>query len=505
LGALYDERLWSTQVSLHTGTHAQRLTHSGRVLLVDDDETFRFMIRLHLTQQGCEVFEASHPLEADELLTSLRPDLILCDWRMPQEDGLSFIKRLNLKDNPQGLQPAVIFMSAHSDTEVALNAIELDYLAKPFQMQELSFRVERALKERRAYARLSAYGGGSTYEGRRGQLEGMLGRSAPMRALFHLIERVAPTQSSVLINGESGTGKELIARAIHSLSERAHGPFVAVNCAAIPTHLIESELFGHVRGAFTGAEQAHKGLFEQAEGGTLFLDEIGELPLTLQSKLLRVLQERTFKPVGGERLRSTDVRVISATLKDLPTEVSEGHFRGDLYYRLSVIPITAPPLAQRPEDIPLLVESFVRQAAARLGVATPHLTSEVLVTLSAYHWPGNVRELENAIEHAVVLSQGGRITRDALPQQLLERTPQSGSDHRHKDQNNSPHQSLPQLLLPLEESKGLNVKEHTQALERLLIQQALAQTSGVKSQASQLLSISPKTLLYKMKEYGISS
>jgi two-component system, NtrC family, response regulator AtoC len=381
-------------------------------------------------------------------------------------------------------------MSAHADTDTALNAIELgviDYIAKPFQMQEMSFRVQKALTERRMYARLSAYGGGATED-----LEGMVGRSAVMRALFQMIERIAPTQSTVLIQGQSGTGKELIARAVHALSDRARKPFVALNCAAIPETLLESELFGHVRGAFTGAEDDRRGLFEEAEGGTIFLDEVGELPLSLQVKLLRVLQEREVKPLGANKSRAVDVRVIAATLKDLEQEVSLGLFRGDLYYRLNVIPITAPLLRERPDDIPLLAERFIKEASARFGIPKPNLTPAALQALLACPWPGNVRELSNAIEHAVVLSDGDLIHSEDLPISVTQRQTPTYEQVSLSDD---------ELCLSLND---LSIKRQTLLLESVLIKRALEVTDGVKSQAAALLEISSKTLLYKIKSYNIS-
>ncbi len=453
-----------------------------RVLIVDDEEVLRFMLKTFLEQEGYEALEAPNPRAADEGIERARPDLILCDWRMPMEDGLSFLRRLNLPARVRGADPEVIFMSAHADVETALKAIELgaiDYVPKPFELSDLSFRLRRALRERRLAARVSAFGG----DGEGESLQGMVGRSASMRALFQLIERVAPTHSTVMISGQSGTGKELIARAIHALSPRRHAPFVAVNCAAIPEGLIESELFGHEQGAFTSAHAARKGLFEEASGGTVFLDEVGELPTQLQVKLLRALQEREVRRVGSNQSVKVDVRVIAATLKDLDEEVQAGRFRSDLYFRLNVIPVQAPPLSARREDIPLLADLFIKRASARASRARPRLTPEALEVLTRYRWPGNVRELENVIEYAVVLSHGEQITPESLPLARLQ--PNPSSSH-----------SL--------ELVSLSIKHNTQRLEDILIRRALAEAGGVKSQAAQILEISTKTLLYKMKDYGIT-
>jgi two-component system response regulator AtoC len=457
------------------------VSSAEKVLIVDDEEVLRFMLKTFLAQEGYAPLEAADPREADAVIERERPDLILCDWRMPIEDGLSFLRRLNLPARVRGADPDVIFMSAHADVDTALKAIELgavDYVSKPFELSDLSFRIRRALRERRLVARASAFGGDLDGE----SLQGMVGRSASMRAVFQLIERVAPTQSTVMITGQSGTGKELIARAIHALSPRRHAPFVAVNCAAIPEGLIESELFGHEQGAFTHAHAARKGLFEEASGGTLFLDEVAELPVQLQVKLLRTLQEREVKRVGSNHSVKVDVRVIAATLRDLEEEVHAGRFRSDLYFRLNVIPVQAPPLSARAEDIPLLADLFLRRAGARAGRPRLRLSPEALDALTRYRWPGNVRELENAIEHAVVLSTDELITPSALPLSRM--------------QSPSPSAETFELI-------DMSIKRNTQRLEDLLIRRALTETNGVKAHAAQVLEISTKTLLYKMKDYGI--
>lgn len=375
------------------------------LLILDDEQNFRYALRLHLEREGYHIFEATHPKEADEILAKEKIALILCDWKMPQENGLSFIRRLHLNERRRGEDSEVIFMSAHSNTENALLAVQLgaaDYLAKPFEMQELLFRVKKTLNEQSMYAKLNQYLSKVEEDDR---LEGMIGRSPQMRELFHLIKRVAQTQSTVLVHGASGTGKELVARAIHNLSPRHHKSFIAINCAAIPENLLESELFGYAKGAFTHAQESRKGLFEEASGGTIFLDEIGELPLSLQVKLLRVLQEREVRKLGENFSTPVDVRVIAATLKDLESEVKQGLFRDDLFYRLNVIPIHLPPLSSRRDDLPLLVDHFLKKMSDRLKCPKPTVSPLALEALSEYQWPGNIRELENAIEHALVLKR----------------------------------------------------------------------------------------------------
>ncbi len=314
----------------------------------------------------------------------------------------------------------------------------------------------------------------------------IIAKSLALRTIFETISRLAPFSTTILISGESGTGKELIARAIHESSPRKNKPFIAVNCGAIPEHLIESELFGHVKGSFTDAIRDKKGLFEEASGGTLFLDEVGELPLHLQVKLLRVLQEQQIRRIGDESLIPIDVRVIAATLRNLEEDVETGHFRDDLFYRLNVVSLTIPPLRERPDDIPALVEHFLVKQAQRLHLAPATITEEALACLCAYSWRGNVRELENCIERALVLSEGSTITIASFPPSIAaSKSGDSDEGLTHDDSN-------------------LSIKQRTVALETSLIRKALKKTKGNRTHAAKILEISHRALLYKLKEYGIS-
>lgn len=452
------------------------------ILIVDDEDTFRMMLRLHLEQAGYHVWEAQDPRQADVLLAQQPIDLILCDWKMPHEDGLSFIQRYCQITQDQ-LIAEVIFMSAHSQTEIALKAIDLgasDYLAKPFEISELLFRIKKVLHVKILQKALNDYEkiSDQTY-----LFEKMIGKSDRMQSIFQLIRRVAQSNSTILIQGESGTGKELVARAIHQQSQCKVDTFIAINCAAIPPTLLESELFGHAKGAFTHANQLRKGLFEEANGGTIFLDEIGEIPLYLQAKLLRVIQEREVRRIGENTKISIDVRVIAATLKELSQEVKAGKFREDLFYRLNVIPVNLPALRERSEDIPLLVEHLLQRTCKRLSIPRPHVHPLLLEVMCEYNWPGNVRELENAIEHAVVLSNQRELHMSDLPRHINKNIPFSIMQEMEQD---------------------LSIKRNTQRLEDRLIRMALKKTQGIKSQAAQILEISTKTLLYKLKDYHIN-
>jgi two-component system response regulator AtoC len=407
--------------------------------------------------------------------------VILCDVRMPGRDGLSLLPELRAS------QPAAILlmMSAFDDVDQALEAVRRgadDYLAKPFQLDELLLAIGKTeererlrLENRRLRRELGASGEAPT----------LVIASDRMREVWELIERAAEFTTTVLITGESGSGKEVVARSIHERCERAEQPFLAVNCAAIPESLIESELFGHMRGAFTGADTDRPGLFREADGGTLFLDEVGELPAQTQVKLLRVLQEQEVLPVGGSRPVPLDVRIIAATARDLAGEVEAGRFRDDLYYRLNVLHIQVPPLRERPDDIPVLAEHVLRDLSHRVGKRVEPLDREVLDLLSGYAWPGNVRELENTIERALILARAGRLTRDLFPFADQVKTETERSD----------------LEANLED---LSIKRQTRALEERLIRRALEHTGGNRTQAARILEISPRALQYKLKEYGVS-
>ncbi len=448
-----------------------------RVLVVDDEENLRHLLGLILGRAGYALSFASNGREALERLAGV--DIVLSDVRMPDMDGLGFLAAL-----PSGAPP-VIMMSAYGSHDTALEAMRrgaYDYVAKPFKADEVLLTL-RKLEERESLAvdrgRLAVEN--ARLQERIGEpVEGFVGRSPAIQELLRVLVRAARHDSSVLLSGESGTGKELLARALHRLSSRAKGPWVAINCAAIPEALLESELFGHVRGAFTGAVAAHAGLFEQADGGTLFLDEIGDLGAPLQSKLLRVLQERTIRRIGGRAEQVVDVRIVAASAQPL----TPPRFREDLYYRLAVVHVAIPPLRDRAEDLPLLVDHLLTALAARMRLPRPEVSEETMRLLLAQPWPGNVRQLENALERALLLSDASVLTPENLPPELRCR---------------------PAALTPAPSSRDLSIPAHVAELERALIARALGAAEGNKAAASRMLEISYKTLLYKIREYGIET
>jgi two-component system response regulator AtoC len=448
-----------------------------RVLVIDDEAGLRHTLLLILRDEGYQVVVAEDGEAGLRLALAEVPDLILCDVRMPRLGGLEFLERYQEAGGPA----LVVMMSAYGTLDAAVEAMRrgaYDYISKPFNADEVILTLRKAEEReqlRREVARLRKVVG--QVEG----FEGVVGESAAMREVMDLAARVAPFPSTVLLTGESGSGKEAVARAVHRASPRNGKAFVAVNCGAIPENLLESELFGHERGAFTGADRAREGLFEEADGGTLFLDEIGELSLPLQVKLLRVLQERQIRRVGGTGERAVDVRVLAATARDLVDEVREGRFREDLFYRINVVQITVPPLRTRPEDVPPLAEHFLRLHARRLGVEAPGLPRELVPVLAAYSWPGNVRELENVIERALVLS-GGNVGVEHLPPHV-----RSG---RHPFQ------------VP-DDDGDLSVKRRLPALEKSLIVRALERSRGNRTKAAELLDLSVRALSYKIQDYGL--
>ena len=457
-----------------------------RILVVDDEPGLRQTLSLILREEGHDVEAAADGEAALAALAREDATIVICDVRMPKVDGLVFLERYRAAAG-RGL---VIVMSSYGDDEAALEAMRrgaYDYIAKPFRADQLLLVVRKAIERERLrweVARLSEEL--STLRG----ADGVVGRSAALRDVIAIARKVARHPSTVLVTGESGTGKELIARLVHSASPRAERAFVAVNCAAIPDALLESELFGHARGAFTGAVQERRGLFEEADGGTIFLDEIGDLPLALQVKLLRVLQEGEIRRVGDNVPRSVDVRVVTATSRDLDAEVRENRFRADLYYRVNVVRLHLPPLRERGEDIAELAKHFAAVHAARMGIVEPTLAPAALRALMDYGWPGNVRELENVIERALVLAEGGTVGANELPA------------------------SVRGVVAPATVGMGapngktvaegdLSVKRRTETLERALISQALERTSGNRTRAAQLLDLSHRALLYKIREYGL--
>jgi two-component system response regulator AtoC len=451
----------------------------SRLLLVDDEENVRLALRTYLRKQGYDVDAAANVAEALERLAAVAYDFVVTDVRMPGASGLDLLASVQ-RSAPT---TTVVVMSAYGAIEQALEAIKAgayDYVAKPFKPEELALVLRKAEERetlRRANRELRAA------VGREHAFSEMLGQSPAMKQLFHTITRAAQFKTTVLIQGESGVGKELVARALHQRSSRAARGFVAVNCGAIPETLLESELFGHRRGAFTDATHDKRGLFEEAEGGTLFLDEVGELPLALQVKLLRVLQEGTFRRLGETGDRKSDVRVVAATVRDLASDVKTGRFREDLFYRLNVLTVTIPPLRSRREDIPLLIDHFVARYNTRLGTAVTGLDPAATKLLHEYGWPGNVRELENTLERAIVLSETSVIHVGDLPERVRE----------------------PSDPVAVELAKGdLSIKRTTRVIEEVLIRRALEKTRGNRTRAAELLEISHRALLYKIKEYGIS-
>jgi two-component system response regulator AtoC len=458
------------------------------ILVADDEPSVRHVLTLVLSGLGYEVRAVADGEEALRELSARGYDVLLCDVRMPKRDGLSVLRQA-LAEHP-GL--TVVVMSAYGSQEQALEAVgagAYDYVRKPFKPEEIVFVLrkaeerERLLRENR---RLQGAGGVSPGEG-------ILGESEPMRVVMRQVERLAPVGTTVLITGESGTGKELIARALHARSPRAAMPFVAVNCGAIPGGLIESELFGHARGAFTDARTARRGLFSEADGGTLFLDEVGELPPPAQVKLLRVLQEGEIRPVGENRAEKVDVRVLAATLRDLGRLVERGEFREDLYYRLNVVNVRVPPLRERHTDILLLARAFLARFNRELNREPPvrGFSPEAEALLASYAWPGNVRELENAMERAVLLAEGALILPENLPERLW----------------SVPAPASAPALTPTRPSSeaNLSLKQAIRDLEESYIRAALRRTRGNRTRAAEVLEISHRALLYKIKEYGIDA
>jgi len=443
-----------------------------RILIVEDNDDMRDLMKLLLDEAGYETLTAADGRAALKYVEDGREfiDLVITDVQMPQAPGSEILAAVRARR----VETPVIVITAFGSVEQAVGMVKsgaFEYLTKPFNKMKLLSLVEKALEEsapHREQARL------------RRELPSaptrIIGASKPMRALFEQIAKAARSASTVLITGESGTGKELVARAIHDASGR-HGAFVPVNCAAIPAELIESEFFGHTGGAFTGAKGARPGLFESADGGTIFLDEIGELPLTMQPKLLRVLQDGTVRRIGADRERQVKVRVVVATNRDLESEVQTGKFREDLYWRLNVIQLSLPPLRKRPFDIPLLIEHFIAQYAEASGSPPLEVSAEALAILTAYAWPGNVRELENVIERAVAMTGGAALTPDDLPERLR------AGNH------------VVSVLTQARENQ-MTLRQ----LEQTYVAETLRRASGNKSRAAEMLGLDRKTLYRKLEE-----
>ena len=450
--------------------HAGVMTDALRILIVDDEEVIRDVLHTLLRREGYDVTSAADAAEALSAFEAEPFDVVLLDLMLPDRPGLDVLREIRRRD-PDAV---VVIVTAYSSIEGAIEAMRegaFHYIPKPFQNQEVLITVEKGAERRRL-----------TQENRRLRQElsnryglgRIVGKSEGMRRVFDLVRLAGPSRSTILVEGESGTGKELVARAIHTHSPRSGSPFVTVNSGSMPTDLLESNLFGHVRGAFTGAVANKKGLFEVADGGSIFFDEIGTIGLETQAKLLRVIQEREFMRVGSVETQKVDVRIIAATNVDLKKMVAEGRFRDDLYYRLCVITIAIPPLRERREDIPLLADHFVRVYASENNKPISGLHPDALRALMDYDWPGNVRELENAIERAVVLCPGGQIPLELLPDTVLE-----------PDRADLP------VRLP---ENGSTYKDLIEDYERRLVRTALRRTGGVQKRAAELLKLKPTTL-----------
>jgi two-component system response regulator PilR (NtrC family) len=460
----------------------------ARILIVDDERSMREMLGILLRREGHEVVTAENGRKAIEFLDQRPFDVVVSDARMPDIDGIQVLR------HARSINPSVIaiMITAFGSADLIKGVEQLgvtDYVEKPFNTEVLKFRIRKELDRKRLQqenvllkrALHSAH-----------QFENIIGSSSPMLQVFEMVETVAVTGSTVLVTGESGTGKELIARAIHVRSPRSDRPFVAVNCGALSETLLDSEMFGHMRGSFTGADSNKKGLIEVAEKGTIFLDEIGEMSPMLQVKVLRVLQERKFRRVGGTEEVDADIRIIAATNRDLGRMVAEGQFREDLYYRINVIPLRLPSLRERAEDIPLLADHFVAKFAAQMKKDISGISGAALARLTAYAWPGNVRELENAMERAVALERTPSVLPESLPESVRHAAPAEPASPAAAAAASS---ALP--------DKGFDLEQHVKHLERDYIAEALRRSGGVKVKAAELLGMSFRSFRYYMKKYDL--
>ncbi|MBI5117821.1 sigma-54-dependent Fis family transcriptional regulator [Candidatus Poribacteria bacterium] len=460
----------------------------SKILVVDDEAKMRRVLQMFFEEDGSVVDLAENGEEALQKITSSRPDLIICDMRMPKMNGLELLRHAKTEYR----ELPVIIMTAYGEVKTAVEAMKLgaeNYVTKPLDMEELRILALRAIEKRslikeniQLRAELDS----------RFHISNFVGQSQKMQKVFGLIEQVAAANTTVLVTGESGTGKELVARAIHSKSPRNLKPFVVVNCAALSEHLLESELFGHVKGAFTGAHSDRMGRFELADGGTLFLDELALMSIPLQGKLLRVLQEKEFEPVGGTQTIRVDVRIIGATNKHLERLLEERTFREDLYYRLNVVEIHLPPLRERKEDIPLLLEHCLSKLNRELGKNIISVSNEALNLLTEYDWPGNVRELENVIERAMVLGKSDILGIENFPAQIT----------RLREQIDPKQILLNGVKLP---NEGIPLIETVEDLEKRLIREALDRTGGNKTKAAELLQVTRKIMRYKTEKYGLDN
>jgi two-component system NtrC family response regulator len=454
---------------------------STHILVIDDEQNYLLLLETLLEEEGYSVTTLQDPELALDYLAESEVDILVTDMKMPKVSGQEILERVR-RDYPH---IPVLIMTAYGSIDGAVEAMKcgaFDYINKPFSNSELLLSISKAAQMSQAERQNRQLR--QSLQERHGPHQ-IIGRSKPMRQVLDLVDRVAPSSSNVLITGESGTGKELIAQALHYSSPRAKGPFVSVNCMALNPGVLESEIFGHEKGSFTGATVKKRGRFETAHKGTLFLDEIGELSPDLQIKLLRVLQEHSFERVGGDKPVHVDIRLITATNKDLTQEVEQGNFREDLFYRLNVVNIHVPPLRERAEDIPLLAAHFLHKASQENQKQVTGFSPEALQALSAYSWPGNVRQLENVVERSVVLARGEQISYEELPAELKEESEQfkSAAD-----------------LLPTE----VNLGETLEKIEAALIRRALVRSGFVQVKAADMLGISKSLLQYKLKKYNIS-
>jgi two-component system response regulator AtoC len=476
---------------------------SARILVADDEPNLRRVLVAILRREGYDVVQAADGADAIDALGQ-PVDVIITDLKMPRVDGMEVLRHASTH------HPAVpvIMITAFGTVDNAVAAVKagaFDYIEKPFEQEQIRIIVNKAVKQahlsRREARALPAIEGA----GKRGEF-GLVGMSPEMQAIYSIIKKVADTPSTVLITGESGTGKELVAKALHEHSSRKGGPFIKINCAAIPKTLMESELFGYEKGAFTGATSSKPGRFELADGGTLFLDEIGEIPVEMQVKLLRAIQESEFERVGGIKTIKVDVRLITATNRDLEREIKEGNFRDDLFYRLNVVPLAIPPLRQRSDDIPALVDHIIAKFNDRLKKNVRGISDEAMRVLKLHSWPGNIRELENVLERTILFSTGDSIDVGDLPADL-------------RGEADGPARPLPttqEIVVPVVAAAAIEgreptgptslkamVRAETSRVERELIARALDETGGNVTQAAKLLKISRKSLQMKMKEFGL--
>ncbi|HEY0781719.1 MAG TPA: sigma-54 dependent transcriptional regulator [Thermoanaerobaculia bacterium] len=452
------------------------------VLIVDDEEVLQDVLSALIRKEGHSAISAMSGEEAIDILDREEVDLVLLDLMLPGMHGLEVLRQIRQRDPDQ----IVVVITAYSSIESAIDAMRegaFHYIPKPFKNEEVLLTVRKGLEQRRLATENRSL---REQLRQRFAFDNLIGKSKPMQQVYDLIRLAAPAKSNILILGESGTGKELVAKAIHHHSKRSGGPFVTVNSGSMPADLLESNLFGHVRGAFTGAVASKKGLFEMASGGSIFFDEIGNIPIDTQSKLLRVIQEKEFMRLGGVDTIKVDVRIIAATNADLEEALQHGQFREDLFYRLHVITINLPPLRKRNEDIPLLAQHFLAHYARENEKPLREIAPRAMEMLLDYHWPGNVRELENMIERAVVLSTGGALDVDLLP-----------SSVRQQEPLGSPAPNLP--------ASGISFKEAVSSYERQLIIKALQAAGGVQKRAAELLQVKPTTLHEMMKRLSISS